>query len=160
MSNMTSVGISDMKIIKGNGCLITYALGSCVGICIYDSRTKLAGMVHIMLPNAPNGDNANPYKYADVGIKNMISKMISMGAVKSNLFAKIAGGAKMFEIFDDNAFGNIGKRNIITVKDVLQGERIPIKGEQVGANYARTLLFCAENGEAKVRTAGSKETIF
>lgn len=160
MSDMTSVGISDMKIIKDNGCLITYALGSCVGICLYDPAAKLAGMVHVMLPNVPNGDKINPYKYADTGIQMMISKMVAMGGMKSRMFAKIAGGAKMFEVLGDSAFGNIGQRNVEKTKEILKLERIPLLGEEVGKNHARTLVFYAQNGEAKIRVCGTGETTF
>lgn len=156
---MTSVGISDMKIIKGNGSLITYALGSCIGICIYDANTKIAGMVHIMLPNAPNNDRSTPCKYADQGIPALIQKMTALGASKNRMNAKIAGGAKMFEIMGDSAFGNIGKRNLESTKEVLKAQQIPIIGENVGGNFARTLLFSAESGEAKIKSFGLGELI-
>ena len=64
MTNAT-VGISDMKILKNEGTLITYALGSCIGICVYDETNKLGGMVHIMLPRSLRKPGDNIYKYAE-----------------------------------------------------------------------------------------------
>ena len=74
MDNKHIVGIADMKIARAEGVLITYALGSCVGICLYDPFIKLGGMVHIMLPEALASGNQNVYKYADTGIKETIRK--------------------------------------------------------------------------------------
>ena len=92
MTNAT-VGISDMKILKNEGTLITYALGSCIGICVYDETNKLGGMVHIMLPRSLRKPGDNIYKYADSGIQDMIKQLELKGASRNRMIAKIAGGA-------------------------------------------------------------------
>jgi chemotaxis protein CheD len=86
--------------------------------------------------------------------------MVIFGAVKSRITAKIAGGAKMFEILGNNSLGNIGLRNAESVKQVLKSEGIPIINEDVGGNYARTLLFDCSNGNGVIRPCGKKEVPF
>lgn len=157
MSKMTSVGISDMKIAKAPGELITYALGSCVGICLYDPHAKIGGMVHIMLPRSINKPGDNVFKYADTGIQEMIKRMVANGAMKSRMKAKIAGGAKMFDIQDNSTLGNIGQRNVNSVKFVLKLEGIPIVAEDCGENYARTMSFFTDTGSVKIKTFGRAE---
>lgn len=157
MSNVTTVGISDMKMIRNSGSLVTYALGSCIGICLYEPNIKLAGMVHILLPAAPPNDTSNIFKYADTAIDETIRKMEVFGANKRNMIAKIAGGAKMFSVPGNSDFGNIGMRNSEAVQSSLQKHGIVIKGKDVGGTVARTLFLDAENGTATIKTFGQPE---
>lgn len=146
-----------MKLCRAPGVLVTYALGSCIGICLYDNVIKLGAMVHIMLPNAPQGGNDSVYKFADTGVKEALRRMGTFGAMKSRITAKIAGGAKMFATFDNSQWGNIGERNAKAVKDVLQQEGIKVLREDIGLNYARTLYFESETGIATVKAYGKPE---
>lgn len=161
MSKVITVGIADMKFTRLEGVLVTYALGSCVGVCLYDPVAKVASMIHIMLPSRLEGStDSNVYKYADSGITTTLKKMEVFGAVKSRITAKIAGGAKMFDIPNGSNLGNIGMRNVDSVRQVLKSEGIPIINDDVGGNYARTLLFDSSNGLGIIRTYGRKETVF
>lgn len=161
MTKSITVGIADMKFTRNEGVLITYALGSCIGICLYDPVVKLGAMVHIMLPYQLDSSNdANLYKYADTGIRTTIRKMEMFGAIKRRITAKIAGGAKMFDIPEEGLLGNIGKRNIESVREILKSEGIPILKEEVGGNYARTLLFDSSNGIGTIRSYGRSEIVF
>ena len=146
-----------MKIARREGTLITYALGSCVGITFYDPMIKLGALVHILLPEA--GDNAagNIFKFADTGIKETLRKLEVFGGVKSRYQCKIAGGAKMFEM--SAGIGNLGERNVKMVEKVLAEEHIRVMAKDVGANYARTMLLDVTTGTVKVRTSGRNETI-
>jgi len=92
------VGIGDMKFTRGGGQIITYALGSCIGITMYDPFLKLGGLLHIMLPARADPNDPKIFKYADSGLREMIRKMTAFGMLKSRTVVKIAGGAKMFEI--------------------------------------------------------------
>jgi chemotaxis protein CheD len=157
VSDAKTVGISDMKIIRGQGTLVTYALGSCIGICLYDATLKLAAMIHVLLPNIPEAGDVNVFKYADSAIAETLRKMEVFGASRTRLVAKIAGGAKMFSIPGDSDFGNIGQRNIEAVTHALRKEGITIKAQEVGGTIARTLFFDAETGEASVKSMGQGE---
>ncbi len=147
-----------MKMAKGNGMLITYALGSCIGICLYDQRIKLASLIHIMLPLNMEPGRKNVMKYADTGIRETLKMMEAKGASRSRITAKIAGGAKMFEISGGN-LGNIGQRNIESVHMHLKREGIQLLREDVGGSVARTLLFDPATGLACVRCYGRPEMI-
>lgn len=152
------VGIADMKLCRAPGMLVTYALGSCVGVCLYDNVIKTAAMVHIMLPTAPQDAVVeNVYKFADTGIREAVRKMVAFGAVKSRMVCKIAGGAKMFETFNDPEWGNIGARNVKSVKEVLRQERIRLVSEDTGSDYARTLFFDSATGTGTIKAFGKPE---
>ena len=150
---MLVVGISDVKMSKAPGVIVTYALGSCIGICLYDAPIQLGALLHIMLPDAPERMD-NVFKYADTGIVETLKKMESMGANRSRVTAKIAGGAQMFQVPGDNNLGNIGKRNIDSVKMTLLRQRIRVLASDVGGTFARTVEFDTSSGIAKIRTYG------
>ncbi|MCI9349504.1 MAG: chemotaxis protein CheD [Oscillibacter sp.] len=147
-----------MKMAKERGMLITYALGSCIGICLYDQKIKLAALVHIMLPLNMETGRKNPLKYADTGIRETLRMMEAKGASRSRITAKIAGGAKMFDV-NGGSMGNIGQRNIESVHMNLKKEGIQLLREDVGGSVARTLLFDPATGLGCVRSYGRKELI-
>lgn len=147
-----------MKIAQHNGMLITYALGSCIGICLYDPVIKLGGLLHIMLPINMETGRKNPLKYADTGLAEMIQKMEAKGAKRTRMVAKIAGGAKMFEV-NGGSLGNIGQRNIEAVHMQLKKHGIRLLKEDVGGKVARTLLFDVSNGSGCIRCYGRAEMI-
>ena len=133
------IGIGAAAIGKEDDVLISYALGSCVGICLYDPVAKIGGMVHILLPDSKLiPDKPDVYRYADTGITALCTKMQIKGAVRSRMYAKVAGGACMFA---SEISTNIGKRNVNAVRQILQNLAIPIKGEDVEKNYGRSCLL-------------------
>lgn len=157
MEKELKVGIGDMKLSRGGGRIITYALGSCIGITFYDPVTHLGALLHIMLPNQLSSGDPNVFKFADSGIRETLRKLQVFGMVKSRMEVKIAGGAKMFEISENSAFGNIGVRNAESVRRVLAAEGLRIMAEDVGGNYARTMLLDLHTGKVTVRTVGRPE---
>ena len=159
MNQKLTVGIADMKIGKGNDLLVTYALGSCIGLCFYDQRTKTGALLHIMLPLNMEPGRKNPLKYADTGIRETLRQLETQGASRSRITVKIAGGAKMFEVNGGN-LGNIGQRNIESVHTILRKEGIRLLGEHVGGNVARTLLFDLDSGQSCIRSYGRQDIIF
>ena len=158
MENKITIGIADMKMAQREGMLITYALGSCIGICLYDQKIRLGALIHIMLPLNMEPGRKNVMKYADTGIRETLKMMESKGASRSRITAKIAGGAKMFEV-SGGSLGNIGQRNIDSVHINLKKEVIHLLKEDVGGGVARTLLFDVSNGLACVRCYGRPELI-
>ena len=158
MSDKLIIGIADMNMAKGEGMLVTYALGSCIGICLHDPVLKLGALVHIMLPVNMEAGRKTPMKYADTGIRETLRLMESKGASRNRITAKIAGGAKMFEV-GSSSLGNIGQRNIESVHINLKKEGIRLLKEDVGGSVARTLLFDVNSGLGCVRCYGRKELI-
>ncbi len=156
MSKQVVVQIADMKMEKQSGTIITFALGSCIGVTFYEPRIKLAALLHIMLPQALSANEKQVFKFADTGIKETLKRMSILGAKKTSLICKIAGGAKMFETATGD-FGNIGQRNIEAVTAALRAEGIAVSARQVGENFARTMYIDAETGKVGVRTIGKPE---
>ena len=155
-----TVGIADMKIAQGSGILVTYALGSCIGLCFHDPKLRLGALLHIMLPLNMEAGRAHPLKYADTGIRETLKQLESRGAMRSRLTVKIAGGAKMFEIAGGGGLGNIGQRNIESVHTILKRENVRLLAENVGGTVARTLLFDVVSGQGCIRSYGQKDIIF
>lgn len=153
MSEIITIGISDMKIGTAPDTLVTFALGSCIGICLYEPVLKIGALGHIMLPNSPDLKNEKSVnKYADTCIPHMLERLQFLQCQKARLTAKIVGGAKMFEMSGDTSFGNIGQRNIEAVKKVLQEYKIPIYAEDTGLNYGRTVYFHLDTGAVEVKS--------
>ena len=158
MSKVIKVGMADLKVCKLPDSLITLGLGSCVGICLYDSITKVSGMAHIMLPDSKQMTrDKNPAKYADTGIDLLIHDMIQLGADRKRLKAKIAGGAQMFAFSAAaDSLGRVGDRNVEAVKAKLVSLRIPILAEDTGLNYGRTIQFFSEDGSLLIKSVGKE----
>lgn len=149
-----------MKIAKGEGILVTYALGSCIGLCFHDPRLRLGALLHIMLPLNLETGRTHPMKYADTGIKETLKQLEAQGASRARMTVKIAGGAKMFEVSGSSGLGNIGQRNIESVHTILKRENIRLVGEYTGGTVARTLLFDVVSGQGCIRSYGVKDIIF
>lgn len=159
MNDKLIVGIADMKMARDGEKLITYALGSCIGICLYEKQMKLAALIHIMLPLNLETGRKNVYKYADTGIRSTLKEMELKGAHRSGITAKIAGGARMFEI-SGGSIGNIGQRNIESVRQILRMEKIPLLWENVGGTVARTMEFDSTTGNGTIRSYGHPDISF
>lgn len=160
MSDTIRVGIADMNICKAPDKITTIGLGSCIGAVLYDSKAKVAGLVHIMLPDSTKiKNNQNKMKFADSGIELLICELEKQGIKKDSLKAKIAGGAKMFNFSNNIDVGNIGDKNIDAVRAKLKEYGIKIVSEDVGLNYGRTIIFDPETSELTVIKAGKQQNI-
>lgn len=162
MSQVVTVGISDLNTAKSPDVLVTYALGSCVGICLYDPALKIAGLSHIMLPSSVQmaAQKAQALKFADTAIEILLHRMESLGAHSFRIKAKIAGGAQMFSGVNNSSLANIGERNVLAVKKELIRLRIPIVAEDTGKNYGRTLYFNSDDGTMRIKSVNRGEWIW
>lgn len=155
MTEMIKIGMADLNACKFPGALTTLGLGSCVGIALYDPISKVGGMAHIMLPDSTKiRKNENQAKFADTGIDALIELMISLGAKKNNLVAKIAGGAQMFAFTSNNDMLRIGDRNVEATKAKLAELGIKVLSEDTGLNYGRTIEFYTETGDLLIKSVG------
>ncbi len=159
MSELIKVGMADFKICSGTDGLTTLGLGSCVGIAIRDSLTHIGGLAHVMLPDstAIRGGSDNIPKFADTAIKEMVRQMEEMGARRSRMTAKLAGGAMMFAFQNKSDLVRVGERNVEASKQVLQGLQIPVIAEDTGETYGRTVIFYPETGDYVIRAVGKPE---
>ena len=155
MANRVLVGMADMNISKHPGMLVTLGLGSCVGICLYDPISKVAGMAHCMLPDSTViANNSNIAKFVDTAVIRLINDMGRAGANKKSIAAKIAGGAQMFAFSSKNDTMRIGDRNVDAAIKILKQLGIPVKSMDVRENYGRTIEFHTADGSLTVKTVG------
>lgn len=154
---MIKVGMADLNVCKSPDALTTLGLGSCIGIILYDQRTKVSGLAHIMLPDSTQiKKNENKAKFADTAICELIKEMEKIGAHKSRLVSKIAGGAQMFSFSGNNDMMRIGERNAEATRKLLKELGIPLLAEECGKNYGRTIEFYSETGELHIKTIGKE----
>lgn len=154
---MIKVGMADLNVCRAPEALTTLGLGSCIGACLYDPTTKIAGMVHYMLPDSTRiTSNQNIAKFGDTGIKEVLRKMELMGARRGRIVAKIAGGATMFSVASGSGLSslNVGCNNIESAKKNLALLGIRIIAEDVGLNYGRTIEFFADDGRLVIKAIG------
>ncbi|MDR1532720.1 MAG: chemotaxis protein CheD [Clostridiales bacterium] len=147
--------MADLNVIKAPGMLTTLGLGSCVGIALYDSVNKVAGLAHCMLPDSTQiQNNSNIAKFVDTALIRLINNMGRSGANKRILKAKVAGGAQMFAFNSTNESMRIGDRNVDATLKMLREFNIPVVGRDTGANYGRTVELFAEDGRFVIKTIG------
>lgn len=149
------VGIADMKVSNDQqATIITYSLGSCIGVSIYDPAVKVGGLLHFMLPDSsidPQKAVENPYMFADSGIPRFFRAAYQLGAEKRRMVVKIAGGA---QILDDSNFFNIGKRNYMSLRKIFWTNNVLINAEDVGGTVNRTVSLELATGRVWVKTSG------
>ncbi|MEK6725876.1 MAG: chemotaxis protein CheD [Deltaproteobacteria bacterium] len=145
------VRIADYRIAEAPATLVTYGLGSCVAVALYDTETRMGGLCHIMLPSSSKArDSGNPKKFADICISEMLEDMENRGCNVDRMVAKIAGGARMFDLPNKEKSSSIGERNRDAVLIELAKRRIPLIAEDTGENYGRTMEFHLGNGDMLV----------
>ena len=154
VSPTIKVGLGVLAVTdeKGKG-LSALGLGSCIGVAAYDPKVRVAGMVHVMLPDAGISSAPGPAgKYANTAIPALLDAMQRLGAAPNRLIIKIAGGAQMFASGGGNL--NIGARNAVAVRAALAAAKLTIRAADTGGNAGRTLELWVDDGRTTVRAAG------
>jgi chemotaxis protein CheD len=150
------VGISDCKTSKDrDSTLMTYALGSCVGVAVFDATAVVGGLLHVLLPESSLDTRKaakNPYMFADTGVTELLKSCLDMGAMKSRLRVWLAGGSSLM---DDRGVFNIGKRNQLAVRKALWKAGLLTVSEDLGGQGWRTVRLELQTGTFWVRDAGS-----
>lgn len=146
------VGISDARISADPAdSLVTHALGSCIGVCVYDPATGIGGMLHFQLPDSaadPHRAAQKPLMYADTGMEWLLRQMQMLGTKKERLRVRVAGAAQML---NDNRVFDIGRRNHAAIRKILWQLGLFIEGEQVGGKLPRTMQMNIADGSIEIR---------
>ena len=154
------VNVSDARVSQDpNDVLVTYSLGSCIGVCLYDPIARCAGMLHFQLPTSTldaGRAQANPCMFADTGMKALLEDLAALGAQPRRLKVKIAGGA---EILDDKGVFSIGKRNHTAIRKILWQHGLLLSSEMVGGSEPRTLYLRVADGTILVKSRGTTATL-
>ncbi len=151
------VGISDLKV-SGNPAesMITYALGSCIAVAVYDPAAKVGGLLHYMLPDSSLDAvkaKETPAMFADTGIPLLFKTCYRLGADKKRMVVKVAGGAS---ILDESNFFRIGQKNIMAMRKLFWSNNILIDAEDTGKNVNRTVRLDMSTGKVFIKRAGGR----
>lgn len=132
--------------VADEGMVIMTVLGSCIAACLWDSRARVGGMNHFMLPDGDMADASG--RYGSYAMELLINEMLKLGARRETMQAKIFGGAQVMHNFTTM---NVGERNTNFVLNYLNTERIPIVSEDVLDIYPRKVVFFPVTGKAMVK---------
>lgn len=151
------VKIADLAVKKDDGVLVTFGLGSCVGVALYDKRQRVGGLAHILLNDSskfvrPGTNSFNPAKFADTAVPLLVEKMLEAGAGRRSLVATLVGGASLFNFNSES--GGVGEKNIEATRAKLLELRIPVEHEAVGGACGRTMRLFVSSGEIQISTVG------
>ena len=155
--NEIKVGMGEGAVTGTPYVISSTGIGSCVVITLYDPRRQVGGLAHIMLPDS-NGINRRrpPYHCADTAIAALLNRLQFKGAVRESLVAKIIGGARMF-VNNNGSSPGIGKQNVISIRQILIRERLPLAGEDTCGGYGRSVEFNLDSGRVIIRAVGRED---
>ncbi|RPI62339.1 MAG: chemotaxis protein CheD [Planctomycetaceae bacterium] len=168
---VTVVGESDVKLIVGvadraisksrDDVIVTHALGSCLGIAVYDHARAVGGILHVMLPSSsvnPGKAGENPYMFVDSGVPAFFREIFAAGGSRGSLWVKVVGGASINQSSSGDSFA-IGKRNYIMLKKLFWKNGILIDAEDVGGDKARTVYLEMATGKVTISQGGVEKTL-
>ncbi len=151
------VGVANMQVMHDpEFTLITYSLGSCIGVAIHDPVAKVGGLLHFMLPDShidPQKAQTKPFMFADTGIPLLFKEAYKLGGEKTRMTVKVAGGS---QIMGELGYFNIGKRNYLALRKIFWANNVLIRAEDVGGNVNRTLSIELFSGKVWVKTSGDR----
>ena len=155
-----TIGISEMKLSNSrDDILVTYSLGSCVGLSLYDSISRIGGLIHCMLPLStidPEKARTSPCMFTDTGITALLQAIFNMGAVRNRLIAKVAGASSLL---DEKGLFKIGERNYTVLRKILWKNNILIAGEDIGGCTSRTMYLYIATGRTIIKSGGVEKEI-
>ena len=148
-----AVGMADAKTGK-EGDVLSTILGSCIGLCLYDQRRKVGGLLHLMMASAgvhATAGDCKKFKYADTGVPELIRSIrVTYGSASSDLVAKMFGGAKVLQGVERN----IGEENAVAVKTILREYGIPVKFSKIGGEKGYRIKFALDTGKVVCQVFG------
>ncbi len=160
MATSRVVDIADLAVTKSaDEVLITYSLGSCIGVAIWDPAVRVAGLLHYMLPEAsisPEKAKSSPAMFCDTGVPRLFRAAYELGATKQRMVVKIAGGS---QLLDENGTFNIGKRNYLALRKIFWKNGIMIQSEDVGGSISRTMRVDNATGTVTIKTRGGESPL-
>ena len=152
------VGMADMQVSKEpEAMLISFALGSCIGVTLYDPLVRVGGLLHFMLPDSQidlQKSQRNPWMFADTGVPLFFREAYKLGAEKKRICVKIVGGS---QVLDDSRYFNIGKKNYLALRKIFWMNNVLIHAEDIGGSVNRTIRLEIGSGRVWVKASGSEE---
>jgi chemotaxis protein CheD len=157
------VGVAEMKLSADpEDSLVTYALGSCLGITVHDPVARVGGMLHVMLPLSSSIDTAkaalNPAMFVDTGVPRLFRESYRLGARKERLVVKVAGGASARDNEEDDHF-QIGRNNLLMLRKMLWKKGVFLEAEDVGGRLSRTMSLDISTGSVVLTVEGRQNRL-
>ena len=153
------VGVGDMKVGARKDVIVTYALGSCLGLMVYDPVVQVGGMLHAMLPLSkinPEKGKTNPFMFVDLGVPRLFKEIYDLNGLKKRLVVKIAGCGQPL---GNNEMFKIGSRNYTVLKKLLWKNGIMLAAEDVGGTISRTVSMDLSAGRIIISSNGKKREL-
>ena len=147
------VRVADLRCGLADDTLVTVGLGSCVAILLYDAEARVGGMAHILLPSpALSRVDSNPAKFPQTAVPRLLELMAADGAKPRRITARLAGGASMFAALVPPGSIQMGERNLVASREVLNAHQVPLVAEAVGGDFGRTVRFRVCDGRVQIST--------
>lgn len=152
------VGVADVQVSNDAGeRLITYALGSCLGIAVHDPVASVGGLLHVMLPTGsidPAKMQAKPAMFVDSGLPLLFKECYRLGAKKERMIVKVAGGAHAGASESEDRF-QIGKRNVLALRKLLWKNGVMVHAQETGGvQTSRTMWLNVATGAVTLKVNG------
>ena len=150
------INVGDMKVGRDGDLLVTHALGSCLGLMVYDPALHVGGLLHAMLPLSKINQQkaqANPFMFVDTGIPALFKALYALGGQKRRMVVKAAGCGNPL---GTNEMFKIGQRNYTVLKKLLWKNNVLLESEDVGGNGSRTVQFKLSTGQIIISAKGEK----
>ena len=145
------VGVGEIACAREPEFLVTQALGSCVGVALWDPRLRIGGLAHVMLPSTSSSlAEGKRHRFADLAVPDLVERMLDMGAAPRRIVAKLAGGASMFR--GESGIDTIGDRNVTAVRYQLERAGVPVVAAETGGSHARTIELSTSTGILLIRS--------
>lgn len=155
------VGVGDLVVTDDpDTVIITHALGSCIGVTVYDPVSRVSGMLHFMLPSSKTNQvkaQANPAMFGDTGIPLLFRSVYELGAKKERMIVCAAGGA---EVIDDDGHFKVGSRNRTLLRKIFWKNDVLLDADDTGGNISRTLTLTTRDGRIAVSSRGKERVIW
>ena len=160
----TVVGVGQMSVTAAQrDRIVTYALGSCLGITIYDPSVRVGGMLHVMLPQGSSPEDRAPSRaamFVDSGVPKLFKACYALGAEKQRIVLTVAGGAALRQNEGNDDFFQIGRRNIAMLRKMLWKNGVLIAAEELGGHQSRTMRLDIASGRVTIHSEGRESTLY
>ncbi|MGI6081445.1 MAG: chemotaxis protein CheD [Limnochordia bacterium] len=155
-AELTTVGLGQLAVAGPGGELVTYGLGSCIGLVLWSASKRIGALGHIVMPDSRGKpvDPKNPAKYADWAVPELLKALRLRGVRKEELTAKLAGGARTLGTLSSD----IGRQNTAATLAVLEEQKIDVVARSVGGSVGRTIRFYPETGQVELRFVGGQRS--
>ena len=147
------VKMGELAVGQGDDELVTVGLGSCVAILLHDAERAVGGLAHVLLPSRALTRHVDrPAKVPHTAVPTMLEQMVQLGASPRRVVARLVGGASMFTNLSAPGTIQMGERNVVAARQVLNAHHIPVIGEAVGGDFGRTVRLRCGSGRVEVST--------